>query len=47
MSKVYIHDLARKGKLSEIKQELAKNPSRKEEKDSVCENVLFLFVYFI
>jgi len=47
MSTVDIHNLARNGKLSELQQELAKNPSRKDEKDSVCENILFLFVYFI
>ena len=49
MSTVDIHHLARTGKLSELQQELAKNPSRKDEKekDWVCENILFLFVYFI
>ena len=47
MSTVDIHNLARNGKLSELQQELAKNPSRKDEKNSVCENILFLFVYFI
>jgi hypothetical protein len=47
MSTVDIHYLARNGKLSELQQELAKNPSRKDEKDYVCENILFLFVYFI
>jgi hypothetical protein len=47
MSTVDIHDLAINGKLSELQQELAKNPSRKDEKNSVCENILFLFIYFI
>ena len=48
MSRVNIHNLAENGKLSELQQELAKNPSRKDEKDNwVCENILFLFVYFI
>jgi hypothetical protein len=48
MSTVNIHDLARNGKLSKLQQELANNPSRIEEKDSkVCENILFLFIYFI
>jgi len=47
MSTVDIHKLAGNGKLSELQQELAKNASRVEEKDSVCENILFLFIYFI
>ena len=47
MSTVNIHNLARAGNLSEIQRELAKNPNRKEETDSVCENILFLFIYFI
>jgi len=47
MSRVDIHTLAGNGKLSELQKELAKNPSRKDEKNLVCENILFLFVYFI
>jgi hypothetical protein len=47
MSTVNIHSLAEEGKLSDLQQELAKNPSRKDETDSVCENILFLFIYFI
>ena len=45
--KADIHDLARNGKLSELQKELKKNPNRKDETDSVCENILFLFIYFI
>ena len=47
MSKVDIHKLARQGKLIELQEELSKNPTRKEETDRVCENILFLFIYFI
>ena len=45
--KADIHKLALEGKLIDLKKELAKNPNRKEETDSVCENILFLFIYFI
>ena len=45
--KVNIHKLAEDGKLSELQQELANNPNRKDETTSVCENILFLFIYFI
>ena len=45
--KADIHKLAQEGKLVDLKKELTKNPSRTEEKDSVCENILFLFIYFI
>ena len=47
MSGVNIHTLAIGGKLSELRQELTNNPNRKDETDSVCENILFLFIYFI
>ena len=47
MSTVNIHKLAEEGKLSELQLELANNPSRIDETDSVCENILFLFIYFI
>ena len=47
MSTVDIPDLAYNGKLSELQEELTKNPNRKDETDSVCENILFLFIYFI
>ena len=45
--KADIHKLAEDGKLSDLRHELTKNANRKDEKDRVCENVLFLFIYFI
>ena len=45
--KANIHTLAAEGKFSELRQELTKNPNRKDETNSVCENILFLFIYFI
>ena len=47
MSTVDIHDLAINGKLSELQQELANNPSRIEEKNSVCENILFIYLFYL
>jgi hypothetical protein len=47
MSRVNIHYLARDGKLSDLQQELTNNPNRKDETGLVCENILFLFIYFI